>query len=391
MKSMKDKIVNRSCPVCNNENNTTLHHIKFGIPTNFIIGNEHFIKQCQECGMVYSDANRGQEDYSSYYGQLSKYIHDMNPSQVSLNKFANTFSHIFAFLEKDFRICDLGCGGGGFLRHLKHKGFSKLTGMDSSNLVGNDHFEFHRTELLDINKASLHDYNFLTCIGVIEHIFDLYRFMENLANSLKNGTYLYIEVPNAEFYHENVISPFQDFNLEHINHFSAISLVNLVESKNFKTIKINNFYQDESPNYKMPVLGLLAQKLDNKKIKNYTYDNNIKDKILHYINKSQESLNRINAYLIEALEHHNEVYIWGAGQLAIKIANLPCFFEKKIISFIDKSPTFLEINNTPVIKPYNTLKKNAPIVVGSVIHKNSIVEDIQKLNLKNTVIFLGEN
>ena len=44
--------------------------------------------------------------------------------------------------------------------------------------------------------------------------------MECLTPLLKTDGLLYVEVPDAVAYTEYLYAPFQDFNTEHINHFS---------------------------------------------------------------------------------------------------------------------------------------------------------------------------
>ena len=49
---------------------------------------------------------------------------------------------------------------------------------------------------------------------------------------------LYVEVPDASRYADFAWSPFQDFNSEHINHFSLISLDNLLRQCGFRPLRL---------------------------------------------------------------------------------------------------------------------------------------------------------
>jgi len=334
----------RNCPVCGYKDSKTLHHVQFNVQENFLLGNEHFIQQCSLCSMIFSDSNRTQKDYSSYYGELSKYIKSSNYSDLHSNRFNNSFSFIQEYLAKDTNFCDVGCGGGGFLKYLHTKEFQKLTGIDSSNLKKNGYFTFHRTDLMDLKQVNLNEFNFISCIGVLEHLFDLKEFMKNFSTGINTGTYLYIEVPSAEHYHENVTSPFQDFNLEHINHFSILTLMNFLRLNFFKPLKHTIHYQKESANYKMPVIGVVAKKITSSENIQIEFDHAFSTNIEKYIKKSEQILIKINDHLKDKLYDKSEIYIWGAGQLALKISKLPALLEKEILAYIDNNSSFKNKN-----------------------------------------------
>jgi predicted SAM-dependent methyltransferase len=80
---------------------------------------------------------------------------------------------------------------------------------------------------------------------VLEHVYDIPSFFAAARRLLTPGGYLYLETPDATRYDQYLYAPFQEFNTEHINHFSARALDNtsrrfgfepvLVEQKVFKT------------------------------------------------------------------------------------------------------------------------------------------------------------
>ena len=63
-------------------------------------------------------------------------------------------------------------------------------------------------------------YNVVVLSHVLEHVRDVHPALENLKVQMRTGSLLYVEVPDAARYADYAWSPFQDFNTEHINHFS---------------------------------------------------------------------------------------------------------------------------------------------------------------------------
>ena len=79
---------------------------------------------------------------------------------------------------------------------------------------------------------------------VLEHVQDLRPSIAAVARLTAEGGCVYLETPDAARYAECLVAPFQDFNTEHINHFSLGCLVNLArtaglapERHGFKTLE----------------------------------------------------------------------------------------------------------------------------------------------------------
>ena len=62
----------------------------------------------------------------------------------------------------------------------------------------------------------------------MEHVRDVKPALASLERFMTGRALIYVEVPDASRYAAFAWSPFQDFNSEHINHFSLASLDNLL-------------------------------------------------------------------------------------------------------------------------------------------------------------------
>lgn len=101
--------------------------------------------------------------------------------------------------NKNWEICDVGCGYGFEVKALYDKGY-KVCGCDLSKIAiaiakrknpGPKYFVW------DIeNKPMKKRFDFIYSINVIEHIFDYDAFVSNIRKSLKFGGKLLITTPN---------------------------------------------------------------------------------------------------------------------------------------------------------------------------------------------------
>ncbi len=387
---MKPETV-RSCPVCTEKSYDSLYEINFPIPEIFPLGSRQEIKCCRKCGMVYSDSGDTQADYDLYYNRLSKYSAPGTESVHAKTRFQNTFRLLGPYLKKDFNICDLGCGGGGLLTYFRSSGFEELTGIEAAELspeVYKDKFSYLRSSLFEADRAARKRFEVLTCIGVVEHLLDVETGIQVMRNLLNTEGILYLEVPDAEKYQDNVIAPFQDFNLEHINHFSSIALRNVLTRHGFETLSLSHIYQPESPLYQMPVIAIIARKQSKTADRALTKEFDLAPAIINYIKKSQLLMDRYDQYIEDELKDISKLIIWGSGQLAVKLSQLPAIKRRTILAFIDRNPSISDIAGVKVLLPDDFPAEDSPILIGSTLHAGSIAADISKRSLPNKVLDL---
>ncbi|MFL5785497.1 MAG: class I SAM-dependent methyltransferase [Bacteriovoracaceae bacterium] len=366
----------RPCPVCQSGASEELLKLHFPLPDDFILSSNQLIQSCQNCGMVFTDSGNTQADYNQFYKSSKKYVSASEVSLFETKRFQQTADCLRPILNLNQHICDLGCGGGGLLRVFHEKGAKHLTGVDAGDLSSQNEFTFLRSDLFDFPKLVQKPFDLITCIGVFEHVSDLHRLIQGITSALVPNGHLYIEVPDAAQYDKNVISPFQDFNLEHINHFSAQALTSLLNQNGFEIVAVKHILQPESERYKMPVVSLLAKNTQGPSGE-MQKDETLKKRILSYIDESQKLLNEFDRFLEKSLVGQNEIYIWGVGQLTLKLLELPSLKKKSIRGLVDRSPMFRKLKSIPVVSA-DGVDPKFPIVIGSVLHASSIAQDIRK-------------
>jgi hypothetical protein len=342
--------------------------------------------------MVFSDASRNQSDYDNYYLNLPNYTPNIEDNDIAnQSRIAKTLNQVKPYITETTNICDLGCGSGYLLESLYKQGFKRLTGIDARLDFKQDKYKYERKLISSFDASCLSQYDFTFCIGVLEHIYDLKSLIERISSNISETKYFYIEVPNASEYHEKVVSPYQDFNLEHINHFSEQAIKNLAIKNNLEIIFCTTIYQAESNNYEMPNISCLLKKKPLKEVLKIIKDKSLLGNINEYIVKSARLLDSMNQYIDSVTLGNEKIYIWGVGQLCLKLCQLKVFKRLRIEACIDKGFQSKELKEHRILAPSSELNPEIPILIGSTLHAESIRNDIANLGIKNKVIIIPSN
>jgi len=102
-------------------------------------------------------------------------------------------------LQTDSMIMEIGCGDGSLLEQFQKAGYSKLLGIEPSPHGGDYPFDivtdYFNSKIVDQLIAQNQQPDLVIANYVIELIPDLHEFFKNLAELMKDGSFLVIEVP----------------------------------------------------------------------------------------------------------------------------------------------------------------------------------------------------
>jgi SAM-dependent methyltransferase len=220
----------RPCPVCGSRQIERLHTQRFVLEDGHPLSDGYDVVDCAACGFVYADVSASQADYDAFYAELSKYDDaatstGSGESPEDRDRLAETAEIVGGmFPSSEARILDIGCAGGGLLDALQRRGYRNLVGVDPSPTCAR--LTRERTgEAYDGWVTSLPSqigtFDCVILSHVLEHVLDIASAIQALRRLLREGARVYLEVPDAVRYADHVYAPFQDFNTEHINHFSS--------------------------------------------------------------------------------------------------------------------------------------------------------------------------
>ncbi len=204
---------------------------------------------------------------------------------------------------------------------------------------------------------------------VLEHICDVQGAVSHLAKVSKA---VYVEVPDASRYRITETSPYQQFNEEHINHFDLARLTRLLVGHGFMPRAMGQSTCDPA---EFPVCWVYATQ----------GEPSLADAVRGYCDQSA----RLMADIEEKIKSiKGPVICWGIGALARRL-------EKRVRELCSMS---VDDNSTPndlfcgtqTQRPevLRVMDVRWPILVTTILHRDSVLKQIAAMGLKNEVITL---
>jgi SAM-dependent methyltransferase len=402
VKTMSTKHALRPCPICGTDDVEILHHQRFVVPDGYILPAAFDVVWCPKCGFAYADSPARQEAYDRYYAAFSKYEDNQTStggggSTWDARRLRDTASAIAAAVpDRQSRIIDIGCANGGLLSELKALGYSNLVGVDPSagcvaNIQRSHGVEAHVGSIRSMPAVGTFDLLILS--HVLEHVADLRSTVRDLTGLLRLGGRCYIEVPDATRYRDFLLAPFQDFNTEHINHFSLAALENLFGSDGFTVESRGQKTIESSPGCPYPAAYIFFVLQGGKR--DFQTDESLRRDLVEYIEASRRKLEKIDQRLAATVCAAGQpVLVWGTGQLTMKLLAETCLGSAAIVAFVDGNPINQgkTVVGRPVLAPRDVTDRSAPILLATLLHQDAIEETIRvQLGLPNEIVRLEED
>jgi SAM-dependent methyltransferase len=394
----------RPCPVCGGTSGDVLYSLRFALTDINPLADHYDVVACDACQFAFADTASTQADYVRFYAQYSKYEDSLTSTGGGVQPLDARRLAIEGDLiaeaspDRAAHVVDVGCSNGGLLAALREHGFTDLIGIDPSpgcvrntrTIPGVDAVVGSLSDIpAEIGPADL-----LLLTHVMEHIRDVEDAVHQLRKMLKPGGAVHIEVPDASRYIDYLVAPFQDFNTEHINHFSVRSLTNLMERCGFRCRASGELVLPTPPAHEGPVAyGLYVLESENAEPVPPTPDLQLRERIEAYIAASESMFERMSARFERAFAEHPALIIWGAGQLASKLLAQPYVRPDRIAGIVDSNPIHhgARLLGLPIIAP-SEMSGNAgtaPIVIMTTLHQDEIEHQIRRgLGLPNPIVRL---
>ncbi len=397
-----NKIALRACPICENREVELLQQQKFVLPEGNILPDAFDVVWCPVCSFAFADTPAGQEVYGRYYAAFSKYEDNETStggggSEWDARRLRETAAAIArAMPERASRILDLGCANGGLLGELKNLGYTDLLAVDPSPAcVANARRLYHleaKTGSIREMPSDIGQFDLVILSHVLEHVVDLPATVRDLVPLLREGGRFYVEVPDASRYHEFLLAPFQDFNTEHINHFSLAALRNLFARHGFEVDSRGQKTIESSPDCPYPAAFSFFRRSAATEEVTDEVDPSFHANLLAYIQASRQKLDDIENTLAPLAAAEGSLLVWGVGQLTMKLLAETSLGEMPIAAFIDANPIHhgKRLRGLPILAPRELRDRTTPILLATLLHQKDITEIIRdQLKLPNPIIALG--
>lgn len=192
------------------------------------------------------------------------------------NQVANIdFLEATHLLNPEMRILEIGCGCGGLLSYMRHRGFNAI-GVEinrdkverGKELYGQQPIEVVNTEILPFEDAS---FDIVLSFDVFEHIPDSVQHLQEVARVLKPRGYYLLQTPNRI---TNVVfetirwKSFTSWRSDHCSLHDYWGLIRRFRDNDFPTLQfydipvVNDFFEAKVQRFMEPI-GLALLKIVN--------------------------------------------------------------------------------------------------------------------------------
>jgi len=384
----------RLCPLCGSDKGRLQEELHFALFDNTPVSGHCRLVSCSRCGFGFFDTQSKQADFDRYYEQNAYYCTATTAGtggigtkeQVRFEMVAERISP--QLLTQDAVIIDVGCAKGGLLKVLAQRGFTRLYGVD---MLPECISYIQRTMVISAELGSALSLPFpdlwadaMIYSHVIEHVIDLQSLIAAAHEKLADRGILYVEVPDASEYGEHTVYPFQDFYLEHVNHFSLSTLSALFCSAGFSVVNSGK-YALEAPAGKVPCVWAVFRK-------GYcppeTPDRALERHLHKYVSWSRN--HPANHRFARLAADRTPLYLWGISQYAMLSLGQSPICNCNIRGFVDKDPSkrMRTIRGNPINSP-DALRNTGPdcaVLVTAPGYEASIREELDQMGFGGTVL-----
>ncbi len=389
---MPAKHTERACPACAGRRAEVLHGMAFTLPTGSPLPERYDLVACSVCGTCYADTPGSQADYDRYYADFSKYESETLASGSGADaddaqRLRDTATDLAGYVQPQARVLDIGAANGGLLAALRERGFARLTGLDPSprcvEVMRRAGFAAVQGALT-VPAALDGQYDLVVLSHVLEHVLDVGGALRAVGGMLAAGGLLYVEVPDAGAYAEQVRTPYYYFDSEHINHFDAATLDALLRRHGFGSVAGGHklLKLPDGPPY--PAVWVMARyEPALAKAPAAAPDFSLRDDLLGYIAQSEAA--SAHEVIDELAASGQPVLIWGAGQNTMRLLQSSRLGQCNIVGIVDGDARKQgqEFAGHTIAAPLSLAARRdqlVPVVlISAAVHSRRIAEELQQM------------
>lgn len=389
----------RECPVCGAVDARPVYHQRFAVEDDGtrIVGYQVVV--CRRCGAVYADGIPSQEVLDAYYRDSSKYefLEERGePPAWLTHSHADLVAGLTQHLPgHETVIVDVGCGNGDVLGMLKKAGYRHLLGVDPAPGSPESARRVHGVRVVPGSALALPvEVGGAGCIifsAVLEHLHDVQAALRIAASNVAEGGIVYAEVPDLERFHLEIMPPFQQFSVEHINFFTAASLENVAAPVGLEMTAHWQALREIGPSEEPALCAVFRRSAPRRRPaeRDATGEAAVRRYIEACARFEEEVASRIDALVAAA----TPVILWGVGTHALHLLESTSLRNANIVAFVDANPRLhgIRVGDARVAAPETVAGRPEALLICSPLRQDEIVQMArERFAMSNHILTLYE-
>lgn len=373
----------RACPLCGLHAASHLAELQYRTFDDSSLDGSMHLVTCATCGCVFNDTKADAACFDRYYQNNQYYYSTVTSgaggcSRGDLQRFSETAQVIQKNCPSTQSVVfDVGCGRGGLLHALQECGYRNLYAIDplpacveNISRITPWQAACGTTDNLPFPEVQP---DCIVYSHLIEHVYCPRSALAAAWQRLPEGGLVYVELPDASAYGTSTTLPFEDFFMEHINHFDMDHLSMLMESCSFTKVTCGEKLLHGAAGQVTPcIYGMYRKKTGN--FIDPICCSTLTEKITRYVHWSTS--HPLNGILQNIVDCQKKLYIWGISQYAQLLLGSTALGRCAIEGFIDsdgykQTKTLMEI---PVRAPdlLESVSEEAVVLLIGSAHKKQM-------------------
>ena len=180
-----------------------------------------------------------------------------------------------------------------------------------------------------------------------------------------------------------------NFNQEHINYFSSVSIQNLAAMSGLRQIRENRLIAAQRGGSK--AYGILGVYQVSEDVPcEISRDTVTKRSIKQYYKRISEKESAARRQIAEWKRTQEKIIVWGTGAYMMNLAAEAELFDCNIVAFVDNNPSKQggELSGIPVLGPDILHNYTGKVVICSMMYAHSIERQIRDAGFENELVSL---
>jgi SAM-dependent methyltransferase len=352
---------------------------------------------CRPCGAVYADGIPSQAELEAYYRESSRYEYleseGAPPAWLTQWHRAVVESLLPHLRSPHAKIVDVGCANGDVLGMLKAAGYERVLGVDPAPGSPEAALRLHGVRVVtgDIMRLpeETRDADCVLLAAVLEHLRDVGDGFASVAGTLAPDGLIYVEVPDLERFPTQVVPPFQQFSVEHVNYFTVTSLDAAAARAGMTSLAHWTAVRWVGPSAEPSLCALYRRSASSPlpRVRDASGEVAVRAYVAACSARESEVATRVE----EIVTAGTPLIVWGVGSHTLHLLESTSLGRANIVALVDANPRLhgMAVNGMLVTGPESVASRPEALLICSPLRHEDIVRMArERFHMSNPVLTL---